>query len=306
MAAHRCVTWADIWDPHGTHSHSINPHPWSHGEFLVNRWLRNKNSVEAQYTGINWKWTDIFRQPYREVALKDTGKKENLPSEWNFEQVELYLVVTWKAIKLVAWTVPVASNLPGYSEIWKEQDQRVDDKEVWGKGCGWSLGMDKEYECIGFPCEYSSKVPPAEETFEKQVCKKTSVDVSQPFPQLPQCLLVQRKWRAFGSRNGYVWLHQRGVLVKVDLAAEHPAFQQQRPTLSSQRKYPVHRRRPACYLVVDGLHGALLSWSGQGFALLGVSIYSRYGIAFSSSSASASTIIVGLSKYLVYHNDICQ
>lgn len=39
----------------------------------------------------------------------------------------VHLVVTWEERKLVAY------SLPGYSEIWKEQGQSVDDEEVWGK-----------------------------------------------------------------------------------------------------------------------------------------------------------------------------
>lgn len=71
----------------------------------------------------------------------------------------------------MAWTVPVASNLRDCSEVWKEQDLRDDDKEVWGKECELSLGMDTEYEHIEFSCEDSSKLPTPVETFESKYTK---------------------------------------------------------------------------------------------------------------------------------------
>ncbi|XP_043324279.1 protein CEBPZOS isoform X2 [Cervus canadensis] len=64
-------------------------------------------------------------------------------------------------------------------------------------------------------------------------------------------------------------------LVKVDLTAEHPTLRQLRPTLRPQHKCPEHLWRPARHLVAGRLHGALPSWSGQGFAFCRESIYSR-------------------------------
>lgn len=134
---------------------------------------------------------------------------------------------------------------------------------------------------------------------EKLACKKTSVDVSWHFPSYPHARLTQMN--SLGSRNGWdrCAILSRWILL---LNTRHSDSWAQH--WDPQHEYPEHLWRPARHLVAGRLHGALPSWSGQGSAFCGESMYSRYGLAFSSSSASASAIIGSLSKYLVRHNDI--
>lgn len=152
----------------------ISPHLWSHGEFPQTRQLRKENSGEALYTGFNWNELDVFQQPFRVVALKDSGRREILPGC----RQPVHWVVTWEERKLVAY------SLPGYLEIWKEQGQSIDDKEVWGKRM-WVTTWKGHRVWVYWISLWIFMRGTLLRRPEKLVCKKTSVDVSWRFPATP-------------------------------------------------------------------------------------------------------------------------